>query len=148
MASQVLADGTIAPPLNIAAPAPLINLRGFNWTTVDEKFHLAQLLKDGVEGLHTEAQLSSGQQQSSLVNTKPSSLLTAQAPPVHLPVQLEKQLLPKPDKPPPALPVFPLEQFQGTYAGNGFNTIFRPRGNPGVRDSADEQKAGLGQVST
>jgi len=35
MASFVKEDGTVVPPLNISAPAPLINLRGFSWGTVD-----------------------------------------------------------------------------------------------------------------
>ena len=36
MASFVTDDGKVVPPLNISAPAPLINLRGFSWDSVDD----------------------------------------------------------------------------------------------------------------
>jgi len=39
MASEVTTDGHVLPPLNISAPAPILNLRGFKWGTVDEKIH-------------------------------------------------------------------------------------------------------------
>jgi hypothetical protein len=37
MASQLTEDGHVIPPLNLTAPAPIINLRGFKWDTVDEE---------------------------------------------------------------------------------------------------------------
>jgi hypothetical protein len=37
MASQLTEDGHVIPPLNITAPAPIINLRGFKWDTVDQE---------------------------------------------------------------------------------------------------------------
>jgi hypothetical protein len=47
-----------------------------------------------------------------------------------LPKQLATQLKIE-EKPEPGVgPIFPLEQFQGPYAGNGFNMIFRPRKFP------------------
>lgn len=143
MTTRFLPDGTVVPPLNTSAPAPVLNLRGFNWKTVDAKFTGAQLLQERSK----DGQLHIEHQEVLTAESNPPPLVTAEAPSTHLPVQLEQQLLPQAGKPKPAPPGFPLQAFKGTYAGNGFNTIFRPRADPGVRDSADEKAHGLGAVT-
>ncbi|KAG8534334.1 uncharacterized protein KY384_001178 [Bacidia gigantensis] len=100
MASQITPEGNVIAPLNISAPAPMLDLRGFKWDTVDEK----------IQGTHHREDAPPA----------PKQQVAA------LPPQLEKQL----EKPKDSfLPSFPLEQFHGTYAGNGFNLIWRPRAN-------------------
>ncbi len=103
MASEVTADGHVLPPLNISVPAPILNLRGFRWDTVDEEIHGPQLRREAVVPPRAP---------------EPPQGTAAQSP------QLIKQLS-KDEQ--PFLPGFPLAQFQGAYAGNGFNLIFRPR---------------------
>lgn len=152
MASQLTADGHVIPPLNITAPAPIINLRGFKWDTVDEEVQ-------GHDTKPSEPGPSPEPRQSGAAVEQPhdqQTLLFAQAvPPIprkdavpvpekrpeigqlpapRLPlspealgVQLPAQLGLVPGLPLPPAPPFPLTQFQGAYAGNGFNLIFRPR---------------------
>lgn len=59
--------------------------------------------------------------------------LTSRAPapaPQQQPATLSAEFAKQLEKPKePFSPSFPLEQFQGTYAGNGFNLIWRPRAN-------------------
>lgn len=43
MASEITSDGRVIAPLNISVPAPILNLRGFKWDTVDEKIPGTQL---------------------------------------------------------------------------------------------------------
>jgi hypothetical protein len=103
MASEVTTDGQVLPPLNISAPTPILNLRGFRWDTVDEEIHGPQLSREAMPPLRAQ---------------EPLQETAAQSP------QLAKQLAKDEE---PFLPGFPLAQFQGAYAGNGFNMIFRPR---------------------
>lgn len=98
MATQITSDGDVIAPLNISAPTPILNLKGFKWNTVDEK----------IQGTHPREIAPSAPQPQTAA----------------LPPQLGKQLEKPKD---PFLPSFPLEQFQGAYAGNGFNLIWRPR---------------------
>ncbi|KAK3628392.1 hypothetical protein LTR56_018660 [Elasticomyces elasticus] len=125
MASHIDTDGQVLPPLNISAPAPLINLRGFKWMTVDKAINTAQRVKDGNKDVFANGGPSSHQ--------KPLSDGDAEAA-RHLPAQVEKQLGLN-AVPPPQLPPFPLTKLQGPYAGNCFNTIFRPRSNASPDDA-------------
>ncbi|EXJ63430.1 uncharacterized protein A1O5_11479 [Cladophialophora psammophila CBS 110553] len=140
MASEVTADGHVLAPLNITAPAPILNLRGFKWDTVDEKIHGSQSSEDherdapqGVLPGHGQVLTETSMEQEPLVAdvAPPFQRAAAVPPPAVLPAptlsdQLAQQL--SPPKPQDSFaPSFPLEQFQGTYAGNGFNMIFRPR---------------------
>ena len=109
-ATEVTADGSVIAPLNISRPAPSLSLKGFVWGTVDQK----------IEGTHRpeKAELPS--------LTSHAAALALQEHPAPLPEQLAQQL----DKPKePFSPKFPLEHFTGTWAGNGFNLIWRPRPN-------------------
>lgn len=152
MASQLTEDGHVIPPLNITAPAPIINLRGFKWDTVDEEVQGHDTAPATDVGPSQEPRSSGAVEQTPAQQT----LLFAQAvPPVlhkeavpvpekaptagqlpapRLPLspealgaQLPAQLGLVPGQPLPPAPLFPLTQFQGAYAGNGFNLIFRPR---------------------
>ena len=107
-ATEVTSDGNVIAPLNISRPAPTLNLKGFVWGTVDQK----------IEGTHLreEAVLPS--------LTSRAAAPALQEQPAALPPQLAQQLE-KPKE--PFSPSFPLEHFTGTYAGNGFNLIWRPR---------------------
>lgn len=111
MASQVASDGHVVAPLNISAPAPSIDLKGFKWDTVDEKIL-------GPKRSHEhKVQPNSIHQQKGLSPEQADAIADA--------TQLGQQLAPQPGAPAP--PLFPLAQFQGAYAGNGFNLIFRPQ---------------------
>ncbi|KAK5693081.1 hypothetical protein LTR97_010557 [Elasticomyces elasticus] len=125
MASHINTDGRILPPLNISAPAPLINLRGFKWTTVDRAINTAQRLKNENQDAFANGGPSSHQQHLSEADAEAAR---------HLPAQVETQLGLN-AVPTPQLPPFPLTKLQGPYAGNGFNTIFRPRSNASKEDS-------------
>lgn len=106
MSGQVAADGHLIAPLNITAPAPALNLKGFRWQTIDEKILGAQ------QGYATAA---------------PAPESRAVALVASLPGQLASQLVHgsfRSTRPPPP---FPLAHFQGSHAGNGFNLIWRPR---------------------
>ena len=107
-ATEVTSDGSVIPPLNISVPAPILNLKGFEWGTVDQKIEGTQLREESVL--------------SSLTSRAAAPALHEQ--PAALPAQLAQQLE-KPKE--PFSPSFPLEHFKGTYAGNGFNLIWRPR---------------------
>ena len=143
MASQVHEDGSVVPPLNITAPAPILNLRGFKWRTVDAKILGPQPEQRHEQHEQPEEHISAqeafqpaGQAVSAQVPAAPAppappapaapALPAPQLPhaeaafATQLPGQLRLQLAPE------AAP-FPLAQFQGAYAGNGFNMIFRPR---------------------
>ena len=108
MTSEITPDGRVIAPLNISEPAPILNLKGFKWDTVDEKIHGTRR--------HEEAAVSS--------LTSRAAAPALQQQPAALSPELVKQLE-KPKE--PFSPSFPLEQFKGTYAGNGFNMIWRPR---------------------
>ena len=95
MASEVTPDGHVIAPLNISAPAPVVNLKGFDFGTVDEKILGSQ---------HRSQQVFKRVEATSI--TTPATTTAV---------------------PTPAPPLFPLAKLQGVYAGNGFNTIFRPR---------------------
>jgi len=154
MASQLTEDGHVIPPLNITAPAPIINLRGFKWDTVDQEVQGHDTAPVTEETPPEEPRVSGANEQ--LPEQHEQTLLLAQAIPTiqqkvavpvlgkappagqlpapRLPVspealgaQLPAQLGLVPGQPLPPAPLFPLTQFQGAYAGNGFNLIFRPR---------------------
>ena len=144
MAGQITKDGDVLPPLNISAPAPILNLRGFHWDSVDDKIHGPNPRQDHETDAHQADEHPPTEQASLVADVPPTFERAAAAPPapaplpappaVHAPQlpqaagvlvsqlagQLGRVSLP---------PEFPLAQFQGAYAGNGFNLIFRPRSN-------------------
>ncbi|KAK0704292.1 hypothetical protein B0H67DRAFT_347097 [Lasiosphaeris hirsuta] len=101
MASEITPDGQVIAPLNITNPAPTFDLRGFRWGVADKLNHPTQ-------------------HQHQVV---PPTGEAPRLPPDHK--QFDDQLGISGDERPPPLP-FPLAQFKGAYAGNGFNLIFRP----------------------
>jgi len=118
MASQVLDDGTVIPPLNITNPAPSFNVQGFRFASVAERtpgpppgFPHRHGGSPGPHGRHgpgpgrEEAEDDAGEE------------------------QVEEQLHHPggpADQPPPLLD-FPLTHFSGAYSGNGFSLIWAPR---------------------
>ena len=156
MASHITTDGHIVPPLNITKPAPFIDLRGFQWTTVDHAINTAQRLeKDGLDPVVDGAPQDHEQPvQTALLMAEVPHLLSHAAnggppavpqppsqapqasiqPGAHLPAQLPAQLGIKAGVPEPPPPEYPIAKFQGAYAGNGFNTIFRPRSGVSKED--------------
>jgi hypothetical protein len=154
MASQLTEDGHVIPPLNITAPAPIINLRGFKWGTVDQEVQGHDTAPATDEAPPLEPRTSGAVEQPPAQHEQ-SLLFTQVIPPVQqkvavpllqkpppagqlpaprlplspeaLGAQLPAQLGLVPGQPLPPAPLFPLTQFQGAYAGNGFNLIFRPR---------------------
>ena len=168
MASFVTDDGKVVPPLNISAPAPLINLRGFSWDSVDDVIQGVQPDQVTADDDQPQAQDAfaapppedePAQMQQVFAAAQPEPIARFAAPgrpggpggpvrpggpiaapqPVPLPApqvplspealgtQLPIQLGFKAGQQLPAPPEFPLAQFQGAFAGNGFNMIFRPR---------------------
>jgi hypothetical protein len=159
MSGQVAADGHVIPPLNITAPAPSLNLRGFNWQTVDSKILGPQPHAQHHEELSARAAALPVQaplaQAAAVAVPAPAAPPTPAAPPAAAAPIPATQGAPTPSAPqppapgavaatpvPPQLasqlvhgvfrgarpaPPFPLTQFQGSYAGNGFNLIWRPR---------------------
>ena len=118
MATEIKADGEVVAPRNITAPTPILSLRGFNWGTVDEK--IPDSLPSQVKQRLTEqAPLIAGATHAfeSKATVPRSEPLAPQ-----LSEQLHGHSLDAPEPPP-----FPLTLLQGSFAGNGFNTIFRPR---------------------
>ncbi|KAF3011354.1 hypothetical protein E8E14_007841 [Neopestalotiopsis sp. 37M] len=116
--------GKVQPPLNITAPTPGIDLNNFQWRTLDDKLNPPPF-----EGSHVD-DFANDEKSLSTNGQKVFSREVVAAGPsngaVQLPPQLAQQIglsdakqRPKPD--------FPLDRFQGAYAGNGFNLIFRPK---------------------
>ncbi|KAK5721995.1 hypothetical protein LTR17_014499 [Elasticomyces elasticus] len=139
MASHIDTDGQVLPPLNISAPAPLINLRGFKWTTVDKAINTAQRLKNENQDAFENGDTADHQQPTNghaSDHQQPLSEAEKGAE-HHLSPQVEEQLGIHAVPPPPP-PPFPLTKFQGAYAGNGFNTIFRPRSSVSPEDKATD----------
>lgn len=137
-AYEVAPDGRVIPPLNITQPTPFMSLKGFQWGTVSDDIRISPANQghgsDPPQAEPTEdEQLST--EQAVLVNEAPSFRMAGDAAPppetvATLPKQLATQLKIE-EKPEAGVgPIFPLEQFQGPYAGNGFNMIFRPRKFP------------------
>jgi hypothetical protein len=115
-AFEVTPNGQVIPPLNITAPAPGIDLKGFHWSTVDHKF--IDIDADEPIGDPTP-----GEQE---VLTENGHHVETQSSDDELPDVLAGQLgLTDGKITAPAL-AFPLTKFQGSYAGYGFNMIFRP----------------------
>ena len=129
MASEVTPEGHVVAPLNITAPTPDIDLKGFFWDTVDEKINGPPAASVGHDSHQQflKAQVVDAPGVSPRVGKAPPPSGPAAPPPgtASLPKQLATQIGLE-DAPQPG-PLFPLEQFKGGYAGNGFNLIFRPR---------------------
>jgi hypothetical protein len=110
MASLVTQEGQVVPPLNISAPAPIISLRGFKWTSVDD------ILNERPPQDHDLPQRPPGDPDAPAA---PQLSIAPETLGSQLPLQLAPQDIDVPLE-------FPLGKFQGAYAGNGFNLIFRP----------------------
>ena len=129
MASEITPEGRVVAPLNITAPVPSINLKGFFWDTVDEKVNGPP---SAVDGHDSHQQPLQAKVVNALDVTHPVGKVPPPSGPTASPngtASLPKQLATQiglDDAPPPG-PLFPLEHFKGAYAGNGFNLIFRPR---------------------
>jgi len=137
MASEITPDGQVIAPRNITKPAPIFDLRGFQW-----------------RGLGTSSQPGNTDEEPAarrLLQTEQVVSLAAQAPvAAQKPLTLEAVAVPAPSAGPapsvepkrlpdlnqlgeqlgletkePLLPL-PLSRFHGAYAGNGFNMIFVP----------------------
>jgi hypothetical protein len=116
-------EDKLQAPLNISAAAPVLDLKGFCWQAVDET-DPSQFL-DG----HAEGRVD-GQHPFAVGSTALEHSATAAPPcdtsPVSPRVKTVKTefgietIIKSGAK-------FPLDNFTGTYAGNGFNMIFRPR---------------------
>ena len=137
--AEVRRDGSVVPPLNITKPAPALNLKGFKWTSLEPEPINRPIIQ-------TDDELSStgSDDKPVLVEAQPSTevkLMVADEQ-----TSTEQQPLAAEDKPQrslafetpgrpkgsvndPGPDLFPISQFRGTYAGNGFNLIFRPRAN-------------------
>ena len=117
-AFEVTPNGQVIPPLNITAPAPAIDTKGFHWTTVDDKF----VDIDTTEALGTP--FGGDRQHPIPANGHENGHHDSKD---ELPDVLAEQLglNAAGQITAPAL-AFPLTKFQGSYAGNGFNMIFRP----------------------
>ncbi|KAK4442552.1 hypothetical protein QBC34DRAFT_312922 [Podospora aff. communis PSN243] len=131
MATEITPEGHVIIPRNIRNPAPFFNLRGFQWrgtdtgsdstSTSDESHQHHDDAADQVL-LDVDGPARTFQKVEAVSKTAPLPPQIPAPPSDH--GFLEKQLGFK-DPAGPILP-FPLEQFQGTWAGNGFNMIFRP----------------------
>ena len=129
-AFQVSPDGHVIPPLNITQPTPSMSLAGFRWGNVSNDIEVESSHVKITESKHSETE------QAVLIDETQSFLATGDSAPSHktappstsaAPItgQLSEQL--KDGHESNVGPDFPLEHFKGAYAGNGFNTIFRPR---------------------
>jgi len=107
-ASEVTADGRVIAPLNIKNPAPLLDVRGFQFAAA-----AAVGLSPGPSGPPSGPKPA--QEQSSVKQVRE---------------QLHEPGGPG-TNPRDPLP-FPLSHFKGAYAGNGFNLIWRPKTFPGT----------------
>ncbi|SPO07467.1 uncharacterized protein DNG_10161 [Cephalotrichum gorgonifer] len=134
MASKITADGRVIAPLNITNPTPSFDLKGFRWGTTDEPKLGPQASKDDHEkdsadqpSIAASSKLVFQQPQGGPPPGRETSPGPTPGPPPQLPhhKQFDDQLGIAGEERPPPLP-FPLAQFQGGYAGNGFNIIFRP----------------------
>jgi len=136
--SEITPDGKVLPPLNITNPTPILSLRGFKWDSVDKP----------EDNAHHDDGGHHGKDQVPLVAAAASSLSGRPGPPGPGPRPGPPSPGPKPDIVAPRLPevladqlnigappapvAFPLSQFRGAWAGNGFNMIFRPLSNSTV----------------
>jgi len=124
MASEITADGHIIAPLNITQPTPGFDLAGFQWAPVGGDAPKAPTSR-------LSRRLASDREQVPLTENQP---------PASGEVQVGEQLhVPGgPGSEPEKVLPFPLQQFKGSYAGNGFNLIWVPSTfEGGVRDLGD-----------
>lgn len=143
-----------------------MDLKGFRWGTVDKVIHGLQATVDAesdTPAKHPSDERPEAEQEFLAADVAPSQTFqrAAAEPPTQapqapaqsetqapqtstqpqvkatLPAQLTAQLIPEKANPPPG---FPLAQFQGAYAGNGFNMIFRPLSSSDPPPPIDEFK--------
>ncbi|KAK4209411.1 hypothetical protein QBC37DRAFT_324034 [Rhypophila decipiens] len=125
MPTEITADGQVIPPRNITQPAPVLDTRAFQW-----------------RGLDTSSETQSADDHEEKQNQTPLVAINLLLPGQRVPppsaqslptapqrVISEEDMLRKQlgiDKIHEGRLPFPLEHFHGSYAGNGFNMIFRP----------------------
>ncbi|KXS97091.1 hypothetical protein AC578_10798 [Pseudocercospora eumusae] len=137
-ATQITDDGHVIAPLNITAPAPVIELNGFHWGTVDHKLEGPEFVEQHTLQQRVAEPIVAFAAAAAVPQPAAPQLPVAGA---DVPEQVEEQLgfRPKPKEQPKPAPPFPLKQMQGAFAGNGFNSIFRPRSKiDGNKDSKDD----------
>ncbi|KAM7192064.1 hypothetical protein V8F20_009040 [Naviculisporaceae sp. PSN 640] len=127
-ATQVTADGRVIAPLNITNPAPAFNLAGFQWTPAAEmKLERAGPpfdRREGFPGGHGRGggPGPGGPSQPQKPVERPGQLPGSKEEQLKEQIHLPGGHLSKPDAP----HRFPLQEFKGAYAGNGFNMIWVP----------------------
>ncbi|KAK1836827.1 hypothetical protein QBC39DRAFT_337421 [Podospora conica] len=137
MTSQVLADGTVVPPLNINNPAPAFNVQGFRFAPLEDR------TPGPFPGLSSRLGGPPGRFGRPGPPGGPGG--PGQKPVPEQPeeetgeTQLDDQLHHPggPATQPAPLLDFPLTQLSGAYTGNGFSLIWVPRkfeGAPGPKN--------------
>lgn len=118
------ATKVVNPPLNITAPTPGIDLKNFQWKTLDDKLNPPPFEGSHVNGfVIDDKSCTNGQKAYSREVAAEKPLNGA----VQLPPQLAQQIASLDTQKKLHHVFFPLDAFQGAYTGNGFNLIFRPR---------------------
>jgi hypothetical protein len=118
MASEITADGDIIAPLNITHPTPSFNLQGFQWAPVG----------DGPPTKHRRAVQAQLRDDDTEIPDAPAEAPEHQPPESGIGQGDEQIHQPGgPGSNPQNLLPFPLEQFKGAWAGNGFNLVWVPR---------------------
>ncbi|KAH7009432.1 uncharacterized protein B0I36DRAFT_257663 [Microdochium trichocladiopsis] len=112
MASEITLDGHIIAPLNITHPAPALDLAGFQWCPIGGGPKKAPISK-------LSRRLSRDGEEVPLTDDQPPASDEAQ-------VDEQLHVPGGPGSEPEKILPFPLEQFKGSYAGNGFNLIWVP----------------------
>jgi len=124
MASEITADGQVIAPLNVRKPAPILDIRDFQWRGTDTTHpQIAPVARVAAPEVKLFAQ---GVAAAAGAAPKASSVAVDE--PVPDEKVLREQLdIDRPKEKRQPILKFPLDKFTGAYAGNGFNMIFRPR---------------------
>ncbi|KAK1751174.1 hypothetical protein QBC47DRAFT_352058 [Echria macrotheca] len=123
-AGEITPGGNVIPPRNITNPAPVIGLQGFKWRGTELSPSDNTAVDEGTSDFD-ETPAAHAQR---LLLGEPS------APPELKAVASEDVMktqlgIDKAQQYREPLLDFPLDVFKGSYGGNGFNLIFRPRPN-------------------
>ncbi|KAK5662611.1 hypothetical protein OQA88_8525 [Cercophora sp. LCS_1] len=110
MAGEINRKGEVIPPRNITKPAPILDIHGFQWRGVERPS--SQTIPAGVG---SSAQHVLGAAPGVLGDNKAIASEAVMRGQLGLDATREPLL------------DYPLDVFTGSYAGNGFNMIFRPR---------------------
>jgi hypothetical protein len=118
----------IDAPLNVTVPAPVLDLKDFHWQAVDEAAP-PRFLDGHIDG-HVNGQRPFTNGLKALEHLAATAFHSDTTPSSQKPRKTFGDPTPINSGVKP-----PLDQFAGTYAGNGFNMIFRPR----AENSTEEQ---------